>query len=82
MTMKKLKKTELPHLTLDLIGNYHYGLNIEHAKPVLEKGLIVSSLFWRHTTATKQAAGWGWILQASLYRKSLNKSTVKMEVYI
>ena len=34
----------LPHLTKVLIGNYHYGLNIEHAKSVLEKGLIVNSL--------------------------------------
>ena len=60
MTMKKkLKKTKLPHLTKDLIGNYHYGLNIEHAKPVLEKGLIVNSLLGDIPTATKQAAGWG-----------------------
>ena len=44
MTMKKLKKTKLPHLTKDLIGNYHYGLNIEHVKLVLEKDLIVNSL--------------------------------------
>ena len=57
MTMKKLKKTKLPHLTKDLIGNYHYGFNIEHAKPVLEKGLIVKSLLGDIPTATKQAAG-------------------------
>ena len=56
MTMKKFKKTKLPHLTKDLIGNYHYVLNIEHAKPVLEKGLIVNSLLGDIPTATKQAA--------------------------
>ena len=59
MTMKKLKKTKLPHLTKDLIGNDHYGLNIEHAKPVLEKGLIVNSLLGDIPIATKQAAGCG-----------------------
>ena len=32
---------------------------IEHAKPVLEKGLIVNSLLGDIPTATKQAAGWG-----------------------
>ena len=42
MTMKKLKKTNLHHLTKDLIVNKHYGLNNERAKPVLEKGLIVN----------------------------------------
>ena len=56
MTMKKLKKTKFPHLTNDLIGNYHYRLNIEHAKPVLEKDLIVNSLLGDIPTATKQAA--------------------------
>ena len=55
--MKNFKKTKLPHLTKGLIGNYHYGLNIEHAKPVLEKGLIVNSLLGDIPTATKQAAG-------------------------
>ena len=56
MTMKKkLKKTMLPHLTKDLIGIYHYGLNIENAKPVLEKGLIVNSLLEDVPTVTKQA---------------------------
>ena len=59
MTMKKLRKTKLPHLTKDLIGNYHYRLNIEHANPVLEKGLIVNSLLGSIPTANKQAAGWG-----------------------
>ena len=57
MTMKKLKKTKLPHLTKDLIGNYHYGLNIEHAKPVLEKGLIVNSLLGDIPTAPKSSSG-------------------------
>ena len=37
--MKNVKETKLPHLTKGLIGNYHYVLNIEQAKPVLEKGL-------------------------------------------
>ena len=41
------------------IGNYHYGLNIEHAKPLIEKGLIVNSLLGDIPTATKQAARWG-----------------------
>ena len=59
MTMKKLKKTKLPDPTKDLFGNYHYRLNIEHANPVLEKGLIVNSLLGDIPTATKQAAGWG-----------------------
>ena len=31
--------------------------NIEHAKPVLEKGLIVNSLLGDIPTASKQAAG-------------------------
>ena len=66
MTMRKLKKTKLPHLTKDLIGNYHYGLNIEHAKPVLEKGLIVNSLLRDIPTATKQATGWGGDLEGFL----------------
>ena len=33
MTMKNFKETKLPRLTKGLIGKYHYGLNIEHAKP-------------------------------------------------
>ena len=55
--MKYIKKTKLFNLTNDLIGNYSCGLNIEHAKPVLEKGLIVNSLLGDIPTATKQAAG-------------------------
>ena len=57
MTMKIIKKTKLSHITKGLIGNYHYGLNIEHAQLVLEKGLIVTSLLGDIPTATKQAAG-------------------------
>ena len=57
--MKNFKETKLPHLNKSLIGKYHCGLNIEHAKPVLEKGLIVNSLLGDISTATKQAAGWG-----------------------
>ena len=58
MSIKKLKKTKLPHITKDLIGNYHYRLNIEHANPVLEKGLIVNSLLGDIQTDTKKTAGW------------------------
>ena len=57
MTMKNIKKTKLPHITKGLIGNYHYWLNIEHAKSLLENGLIVNSLLGDIPTATKQAAG-------------------------
>ena len=57
MTIKNYKLTKLPHITKCLIGNFHYGLNIEHAKLVLEKGLIVNSLLGDISTATKQAAG-------------------------
>ena len=57
MTMKKFKETKLPHLTKGLIGNFHYGLNIKHAKPVFEKRLIVDSLLGEIPTATKQTAG-------------------------
>ena len=57
MTMKYIKETKLPHLTKGLIGNKHYGFNIEHAKPVLEKVLIVNSLLGDIQTATKQAEG-------------------------
>ena len=53
MTMKTFKETKLSHFTKDLIGNYHYGLNIEHSKPVLEKGLIVNSLLGDIPTAIK-----------------------------
>ena len=52
MTMKNLYKTKLPHLSIGLTGNYHYGFNIEYAKPVLEKGLIVNSLLGDIPTAT------------------------------
>ena len=55
--MKNLLKTKLPHLIKVLIINYHYRLNIEHAKPVHEKGLIVNSLLGGIPTATKQATG-------------------------
>ena len=67
MTMKNFNETKLTNLTNCLIGNYHYGLNIEHAKPVLEKGLIVNSLLGDIPTATKQAAGREGVLQTSLY---------------
>ena len=42
MTVKKLKKTKLPHLNKGLIGNYHYMDNIEYAKLLLEKDMIVN----------------------------------------
>ena len=67
MTMKNFKEAKLLHLTKSFIGNYHYGLNIEHYKHVLEKGLIVNSLLEDIQTATKQAAGREVVLQASLY---------------
>ena len=35
MTMKNLKKTKIPYITKYLIGNYHYGFNIEQAKQVI-----------------------------------------------
>ena len=57
MTIKNHLKTKIPHLIKGLIGNYHYGLNIEHAKPLLEKGLIENSLLGDIPTATKHAAG-------------------------
>ena len=57
MTMKSNKKTTLPHLNCGLIGNYHYGFNIEHAKPVFAKGLTVNSLLSDIPTSTKQKAG-------------------------
>ena len=65
MTMKKFKKTKLPHLTKDLIGNYHYGLNIEHAKSVIEKCLIVNSLLGDIPTANKRQLAV--FMQAFLY---------------
>ena len=67
MSMKNFKKTKLPHLTKSLFGNCHYGLNIEHAKSVLEKGLIINSLLGDIPTITKQAAGSDGVLQTSLY---------------
>ena len=57
MTMKNFKETKLPHLTKYLIGYFHYGLNIDHSKHVLEKGLIVNSSLGDISTAIKQAAG-------------------------
>ena len=66
MTMKNIKKTKLPTLTKGLIGNYHYGLNIEHANPVIEKDLIVNSLLGNiQMPLIKQWEGKG-VLQASL----------------
>ena len=59
MTTKNLKKPKHLHLTKGLIGNHHYGFNIEHAKPLLEKGLIVDSLLGDIPTAIKQTAGKG-----------------------
>ena len=75
MTMKNIKKTILPIFSKDLIGNYNYGFNIEHSKPVLEKGLIVNSLLRDIPTATKQAAGIegdpaGFL--ANIYKSNLN----------
>ena len=58
MNINIYKEIKLPHLINGLIGNYHYGLNIEQAKLVFEKGLIVNSLLGDIPTATKQAAGW------------------------
>ena len=65
--MKKIKKTNLPQLTKGLIGNYHHSFNIEYAKPVLEKGLIVNSLLGELPTVTKQSVANG-VLHASLYK--------------
>ena len=52
MTMKNFKETKLPHLTKGLIGNNHYGLNIEQVKPVREM-LILNLLLGNTPTATK-----------------------------
>ena len=49
MTMKIFKKAKLPHFTKGLIGNNHYGLNIEHAKPVLELRPDSELVVGRHT---------------------------------
>ena len=54
---EQFRVTKLPHLTKGLMSNYHYGFIIEHAKPVLEKVLIVNSLMGDIITACKQAAG-------------------------
>ena len=67
MTMKNFKKTKLPHLSKGLIGNYHYGLNIEHAKPVLEKCLIVNSLLGEYQLPLSKQLEGKEVLQASLY---------------
>ena len=67
MAIKNFKETKPPHLTKCSIGNYDYLLNIEHAKPVLEKGLKLNSLLGGIPTATKQAAGRKGVLLASLY---------------
>ena len=66
MTMKKIKKTMLPHLTKGLIGNYHYGFNNEHAKPLLKKCLIMNYFLGDIPTLSKQREGIE-VLQASLY---------------
>ena len=65
--MKNIKKTNIPHLTKGLIGSYHYELNIEHAKPMLEKDLIVNSLLGDLTPDTKKQRELKGVLQASLY---------------
>ena len=70
MTMKNIKETKIPHLNKSLIGNYHYGLNIEHAKHVLEK-----VWYWTRCWETfqlplsKQREGNG-VLQSSMYMYS------------
>ena len=64
---QKPLENKLPHLTKGLICNYHYGLNIEHTKPVLEKDMIVNSLLRDIPTDIKEAAGEKGALQASLY---------------
>ena len=55
--MKIFKKTKLPHLTNGLIGNYHYRSNIEHAKPVLEKDLILNKVLGDIPNASKKEEG-------------------------
>ena len=66
MTMKNFKETKLSHLTKGLINNYHYGLNTEHAKPVLEEYMLVNSLLGDIPTLNKQREVKG-VLQTSLY---------------
>ena len=65
MTIKNIKNTKLPHLTKGLIGNYHYGYNIEYAKPLLEKDLIVNRC-WETYQLPLSKTGKGFI-QAFLY---------------
>ena len=65
--MKNIKKTKLLDITKDLFGIIHYGFNIEQAKPMFEKGLMVNSLLGEIPTATKQAAERKGVLQASLH---------------
>ena len=67
MTMKNFNKTKLLQLTKGLIGNYHYGLNNEHVKPVLEKDQIVNSLLGDITTLTSKRREGKGVMQASLY---------------
>ena len=68
MTLKNIKKTKLLHINKGLIGINHYEFNIEQAKSVFEKGLILYSLLGDIPTATKQAAERKEVLQASLHR--------------
>ena len=56
--------------------------NNEHAKLVLVKGMIANSLLGEIPNADNQAAGWELILKLSYVKKSCNKSTLKMKVYI
>ena len=56
MNMNNTLKDKASSLTKGLICNYHCGFNIEQAKPVIEKGLILNSLLGDILTATKQAA--------------------------
>ena len=51
--MKNIKKTKLLQIIKCLIVNYHYGFIIEHAKPMLEKDLIMNSMLGDIPTATK-----------------------------
>ena len=59
MSVKSSSKKKPYHLNKGLIGSYHYGFNIEHAKPVLEKGPIANSLLGEIPTAGKQTVGCG-----------------------
>ena len=55
--MKNFKETNLPHLTKGLIGNYHYGLYIEHAETRAWERPDSDLVVGKHINATKQAAG-------------------------